>query len=100
MITTRARAGRSSVIVLHLVEEFAEVTGGETAGSALEPLHRPAPEVVLDRAGSVLDRAPQRPPVHADQAAEQPGAGGPAAAGTTVIGPNEVGEAVQGQVRL
>src|SRR6266700_1785002 len=118
MITTRALGGRAgpamepgrppvedgtvdgSVIVGHLVEELAEIAGGEAAGGALEPLHRPAPEVVVDRAGAVLDRTPQRPAVPADQAAEQPGAGGPAAAGATVIMPNEVREAVPGQVRL
>ena len=67
------RAG--SVISLDVLEELGEVAGGEAAGRALEALHGPGPEVVVDRARAVLDRAPQRPPVHADQAAEQPGPG-------------------------
>src|SRR5689334_19418526 len=109
MITTRAlggraglatEPGRSSVILLDILEKLAEIAGGEAAGGGLEPFHCPGPEVIVDRTGAVLDRAPQRPPVHTDQAAEQPGAGGPAAAGTPVIGPNEVVEAVPGQVRL
>src|ERR1700759_2398575 len=92
MITTRARLGRSSVIVFHLIEELAEIAGGEAAGGALEPLHGPAPEVEVERAGAVLDRPPQRPPVHPGQPAEQPGAGDPARPGATQIGPDERGQ--------
>src|ERR1700722_16892298 len=88
MMTTRARLGRSrvSVIALDLLEQAREITGREAGRGAVEPLHRPRPEVELDRAHGVLDRAPQGPPVHADQAAEQPGAGDLAPPGLAVGG--------------
>src|SRR6478609_5400475 len=106
MMTTRALWGRApggragpgmelamelgrpagSVIALDVLEQVLEAGGGEAAGRALEALHGPGPEVVVDRARAVLDRAPQRPAVHADQAAEQPGAGGLAAPRPAVVG--------------
>src|SRR5579862_9939049 len=94
MMTTRERGGRGgamtgarlgkSVIELDLLEEGGEVRGGEAGGGAFEAFHGPGPEVVLDRAGAVLDRAPQRPPVHADQA-EQAGPGDHAPPGAAVV---------------
>src|SRR5580704_18136229 len=100
-MTTRARAGRSgcSVVMLDVLERLAEAGFGEAAGGALEALHRPAPEVEVDRAGAVLDRAPQGPAVHADQA-EQLGPGDPAAARLAVVGRDQRGQGVVVQVRL
>src|SRR4029077_6305170 len=111
MITTRALGGRAglamapggawlagSVIALDVLEEVLEVAGGETAGGALEAFHGPGPEVVVDRAGPVLDRSPQRPAVHADQAAEQPGAGDLAATRPAVVGRDQLGQRFGGQL--
>src|ERR1700751_812165 len=95
MTTTRALGGRAglamelgiievSVIALDVLEQVLEAGGREAAGRALEAFHRPGPEVVVDRARAVLDRAPQRPPVHADQA-EQPGPGDHAPPGAAVV---------------
>src|SRR5580704_8958852 len=103
MMTTRARAGSSrwvvSVVMLDVLEHAAEAGLGEAAGGALEALHGPAPEVEVDRAGAVLDRAPQGPAVHADQA-EQLGPGDPAAARLAVVGRDQGGQGVVVQVRL
>src|SRR5919204_6237329 len=108
MITTRALEGRAglamapgmSVIALDVLEKAAEVAGGEAAGGALEAFHGPGPEVVIDRAGPVLDRAPQRPAVHADQAAEQPGPGDLAAPRPAVVGRDQLGQGFGGQLGL
>src|SRR6478735_10123675 len=108
MMTTRARGGRAgpamapgiSVIALDVLEQVLEAGGGEAAGRAFEALHAPGPEVVVDRARAVLDRAPQRPPVHADQAAEQPGPGGLAPPRPAVVGGNQVFQGLGRQVRL
>src|SRR6185503_15796491 len=99
MMTTRARPG-ISVIALDVLEQILEAGGGEAAGRALEALHGPGPEVVVDRARAVLDRAPQRPAVHADQAAEQPGAGGLAPPRPAVVGRDQFFEGVGRQLRL
>src|ERR1700729_1625903 len=88
-----------SVIVLDLLEQPGEVVGRETGGRALEPFHGPGPEVEVDGARGVLDRAPQRPPVHADQA-EQPGPGDPAPPRLAVVGRDQLGQSVGGQMRL
>src|ERR1700733_12782540 len=101
MITTRARVGRSvgSVIALGVLEEGGEGAGGEAGRGALEAFHRPPPEVVFDRARGVLDRAPQGPAVHADQA-EEPGPGDLAAAWPLVVGGYEGGQGVAVEVGL
>src|SRR5208337_2583542 len=98
MITTRAREG-ISVILLDVLEQVFEASGGETTGRALEPFHGPGPEVVIEGARGVLDRAPQRPPVHAHQA-EEPGPGDHAPPRPAVVGRDELGQRVIGQVRL
>src|SRR5579862_6901924 len=108
MITTRARAGspgtpgrpdaaETSVIGLDLLEQAEEIARGEPGGRTLEPFHPPAPEVEVDRARAVLDRAPQGPPVHADQP-EQPGPGDPAAPRPAVVGGDQVGQGVPREV--
>src|SRR5256885_12747177 len=99
MMTTRARPG-SSVIALDVLEQVLEAGGGEATGRTLEALHGPGPEVVVDRARAVLDRAPQRPPVHADQAAEQPGPGDLAAPRPAVVGRDQLGQGFGGQLGL
>src|SRR5215472_993976 len=108
MTTTRALGGRAglgmapgmSVIALDVLEEVLEAGGGEAAGRALEAFHRPGPEVVVDRARRVLDRAPQRRPVPADQAAEQPGARDLAAPRPAVVGRDQVFQGLFGELRL
>src|SRR5437764_229447 len=64
MITTWALCGRvrRSVIALDVVEQGAERCACEAPGRALEAFGGPGPEVIVDRARGVLDRAPQRPP--------------------------------------
>src|SRR5579862_1369333 len=99
MMTTRARLGGASVIELDFLEEAGVADRGEAGGGAVEALHGPGPEVVLDRAGAVLDRAPQRPAVHTDQA-EQPGPGGHAAPGAAVVRGDQPGQGVGGQAGL
>src|ERR1700685_4234474 len=100
MITTRARVGRFSVIALGVLEQGGEGAGGEAGRGALEAFHRPPPEVGFDRARAVLDRAPRGPAVHADQAAEEPGPGGLAAAWPLVVGGDEGGQGVAVEVGL
>src|SRR5215472_18615757 len=99
MMTTRALLG-ISVIALDVLKQVLEAGGREAAGRALEAFHRPGPEVVVDRARAVLDRAPQRPPVHANQAAEQAGPGDLAAPRPAVVGRDQLGQGFSGQVRL
>src|ERR1700751_1551355 len=98
MTTTRALGGiiEVSVIALDVLEQVLEAGGREATGRALEAFHRPGPEVVVDRARAVLDRAPQRPPVHADQAAEQPGPGDLAAPRPAVVGRDQLGQGLSG----
>ena len=81
------------------LEQAREVRGREAGRRALEPFHGPGPEVEVDRARGVLDRAPQRPAVHADQA-EEPSPGDPASPGPAVVGRDQPGQGVGGQVRL
>src|SRR6476469_5496149 len=102
MMTTRARPGmpEGSVIALDVLEQVLEAGRGEADGRALEALHGPGPEVVVELARAVLDRAPQRPPVHADQAAEQPGPGDLAAPRPAVVGGDQVFQGLGLQVRL
>src|ERR1700745_4283887 len=101
MMTTRARDGRpgGSVIALYFLEQGGVAVRGEAGGRALEAFHGPGPEVVLERARAVLDRAPQRPSVPADQA-EQPGAGDHAPPGTAEVGGDQRGQGVTGQAGL
>src|ERR1044071_8888869 len=99
MMTTRARPG-ISVIALDVFEQVLEACGRETAGRALEALHGPGPEVVVDRARAGLDRAPPRPAVHPHPAAQHPGAGGLAAPRPAVVGRDQLFEGAGGQLRL
>src|ERR1700678_4441072 len=85
MITTRALDGSpvhgtpvpgtpvpgASVISLHLVKQPGVIAAGEPLRGALVTLHRPRPEVHVERAAARLDRPPQRPRVLAGQP-EQP----------------------------
>src|SRR5580704_17422417 len=45
-----------SLIPRSVLQQPGEVVGGESLGRPLEPLHRPGPEIELDRARGVLDR--------------------------------------------
>src|SRR5689334_13646217 len=82
MTTTRARAGigletladaRSSTsgsrgsATRHLLEEGGEPAGAEGGGGLLVALDAPGAEVEVDRAGGLLDEAPERPAVLAAQ---------------------------------
>src|SRR5262252_1522698 len=62
------------VIALDLVEQQAELRRGEPGHRAVKALHRPGPEVEVNRADRRLDRPPERPSVLARQA-EQFGPG-------------------------
>src|SRR5437764_11995639 len=62
-----------SVIAGGLVQQPAEPGIGEALRRAVEPLHRPGPEVEIQRADRRLDGTPQRPAVLPGQP-EQPGA--------------------------
>src|SRR6478735_1740253 len=65
-MTTCARVG-SSATVDHVLEEPLEAGAAEGRDGLLEPVHPPAAEVVVDRAGRSLDEAPQGPAVLTDQ---------------------------------
>src|SRR5579872_4985602 len=99
MITTRARSGRLSVISPDILEQSGEVSGRESGGRSLEPFHGPRPEVEVQRAGRVLDRAPQRPSVLARQA-EQTGPGRLGSARRAVIGGDQRLQGLHGQPAL
>src|SRR5690348_4727827 len=60
------------VRTLHVLQEPGKVRACKATRRALEALHRPRPEIEVQRAGRVLDRPPQRPAVLAHQA-EDPG---------------------------
>src|SRR5215469_15254149 len=64
----------TSVLPLDVIEEPGKLTAGEPLCGALVTLHRPGPEVEVERARRPLDRSPQRPAVLAHQA-EEPGPG-------------------------
>src|SRR6266516_1172394 len=64
----------SLVRTLHVLQEPGEVLAGQALRCAFEALHRPGPEVEVERACRVLDRSPQRPAVLAHHP-EQPGPG-------------------------
>src|ERR1700735_352796 len=101
MMTTRARPGSSgwSVIALRLAEQAGEISSPEPLDRPVEALHRPGPEVEVDRAGSALDGTPQRPPVLARKA-KQAGAGDLAVQRPAVIRGDQLGQAVQRQTAL
>src|SRR6516165_6450895 len=103
MITTRARCGNSAIdyltLSLHIVQQFREVLAGEALRRALEALHRPRPEIEVQRAGRVLDRPPQRPAVLAHQA-EDPGPGDLVPQRRPVVAGDQLGQRVQGQPAL
>src|SRR5215467_13655125 len=103
MITTRARCGSSAIdyliLSLHIVQEPPEVLTGKAARRALEALHRPRPEIEVQRAGRVLDRPPQRPAVLAHQA-ENPGPGDLVPQRGPVVAGDQPGQGVQGQPAL
>src|SRR6516165_9922734 len=85
-----------SVIALDVLEQAGEVTGREALRRPLEPLHRPRPEVEVERARRVLDRAPQGPAVLPRQA-EQPGPGRLAAQRLPVVGRDQFRQGVHRQ---
>src|SRR5215813_8496729 len=96
----RGSGGRAdSVIALDVLEQAAEVVGRESGRGALEPFHRPRPEVEVERARGVLNGAPQGPPVHARQA-EQPGPGDPVAQRPPVVDPDQLRQRVHREVAL
>src|SRR6266849_7131280 len=64
----------ASVRALNLVEQPVEAGRRKSGHRALEPLHRPGPEIEVDRTDRGLDGSPQRPAVLAGQA-EQRGPG-------------------------
>src|SRR5258708_28772919 len=64
----------ASVRALNLVEQPVEAGRRKSGHSALEPLHRPGPEIEVDRTDRGLAGSPQRPAVLAGQA-EQRGPG-------------------------
>src|SRR5215467_13865935 len=103
MITMRARCGSSAIDYLipslHIVQQPGEVLAGEAARRAFEALHRPGPEIEVQRAGRVLDRPPQRPAVLAHQA-EDPGPGDLVPQRRPVVAGDQLGERVQGQPAL
>src|SRR5215813_8654208 len=103
MITTRARCGRSAidclVRTLHVLQELTEVTAGEALRRALEAFHRPGPEIEVQRAGRVLDRAPQRPAVLAHQP-EDPGSGDLVPQRRPVVPGDQLGQGVHRQPAL
>src|SRR6266702_1145367 len=108
MITTRARLGsaggaaappRPSVIPGRLVQQGAEPGGREALGRALEALHRPGPEIEVERAGRALNRPPQRPAVLPGQA-EQPRPGDLVPQRPAVVPSDELGQPVVGQAAL
>src|SRR3984885_15068290 len=99
MITTRARPGRLSVIALRILEQGGEVAGRESGRRSLEALHGPRPEIEVQRARGVLDRAPPGPSVLARQA-EQPGPGRLAPPRRAVIGGHQLLQDLHRQTAL
>src|SRR5215831_5540757 len=84
------------VITGRLVQQPREARRGHPRGGAFPAFHRPRPEVEVDRADRVLDRAPQRPAVHPGQA-QQPGTGDLVPHRAAVVGGDQLGQAVGGQ---
>src|SRR4051812_7022749 len=79
MMTIWARSGsgavgmgsyRSSVGCLCVGQQAGKVWSTEFGHSGLVALHRPFPEVEIQRAGAILDASPQRPAVLADDSLE------------------------------
>src|ERR1700712_2673392 len=95
--TTRARLGTclavrasgpvevGSVIAHRLRQEPLEVRTVELRHRPVVLLHRPGPEVVVERAHRALDRAPERPSVLRHQRPE-PGPRDPMTQQTSVVG--------------
>src|SRR5215469_16336345 len=52
-----------SVFLLHIGQQPGVARAGKTARSDVESLHRPGPEVEVEVAGGVLDRAPECPAI-------------------------------------
>src|SRR4051812_26621547 len=96
--TTRARLG-SSAIRGHVVEQTVEVRTVEGRLRPVVLLHRPLPEVEVERAHRVLDRAPESPAVLGDQPPE-PRAGDPVPVQHAVVGLDELVELVERQTGL
>src|ERR1700712_4373779 len=71
MTTTRARSGgTASAIVGRVLEQLPEAGPLHLCDRPLVVLHRPVPEVVVQRADGVLDEPPQRPAVLRDHCLE------------------------------
>src|SRR4051794_36797848 len=102
MTTTRARSGRweaTSVVPRRLLEEVLELRPVELGDRAVVLLHRPLPEVEVDRADRVLDRAPERPAVLRHQS-PQARPGDPMAQQLPVVRLHQLVELLAGEVRL
>src|SRR5829696_2646128 len=85
-MTTRARSGSSATD--DILQQVCEVGIGERLTSPLVPFHAPAPEVEVQRAGSRLDEAPERPAVAAAECLKpNPGEVGTAGRSEVLLGP-------------
>src|SRR3954471_22689168 len=102
MTTTRARSGRweaTSVVPRRLLEEGLELRPVELGHRAVVLLHRPLPEVEVDRADRALDRPPQGPAVLGHQPPE-PRPGHPMTEQLPVVGLHQLLELLISQVGL
>src|SRR5580704_18842012 len=99
MMTTWKRSDTGSVPFLNVSEEAGKPRAGEGGRGGLEALHGPGPEVEVQRAGRMLDGAPQGPAVlrHRNK---QLRPGHPAPPPAAVVGGHQVAQRVGGQAAL